>query len=228
MRAKSVMSDGVMSVAADATILEVAELLVNTQVRAMPVVDKNGVMVGIVSEADVIRWVRNAVESNVTPNAGRDVDLTPAAVQSAKVHLVIDVMTRDVVTADENAPLREVAELMHKHGIKRVPILRDQAVVGIVSQTDLLQALVSVGSEAYAHAPPEVDPADAELHVAVMDALRDHSPAMASRCDLVVSKGVVHLWGTATSAGERDACEQVAKTVPGVAEVDNHLHAPRR
>ncbi len=127
MQAKDVMSDGVMSIGADATVLEAIGLFVKTRVSAMPVLDDTGFMVGIVSEADLI-------------GAG-GFDAATAAEAGARP--VVDIMTKDVVTADETASLAEVAGLMLKHRVKRLPILRGGSVVGIVSRVDLLKGLVA-------------------------------------------------------------------------------------
>jgi CBS domain-containing protein len=107
MRAKDVMSDGVLSVDAEASVLEAAMLLVNCRVSAMPVVDAAGIMVGIVSEADLMADAKDYL-------AARD---------SRPTRKVADVMTRDVVTASEDTPIAEVAGLMKERNIKRIPIL---------------------------------------------------------------------------------------------------------
>lgn len=127
MQAKDVMSDGVMSIGADATVLEAIGLFVKTRVSAMPVLDANGFMVGIVSEADLIG------------SAGFEA----AGAAEARSRPVVDIMTKDVVTADETASLAEVAGLMLTHRVKRLPILRGRSVVGIVSRVDLLKGLIA-------------------------------------------------------------------------------------
>lgn len=206
MRARDVMSDGVKSIAADATVLEAAELLVRNRVSAMPVVDADGVMIGIVSEADLIGY------------ADRGTASATAAHDSANVPRVTDVMTSDIVTADENASLAEVAELMLKHAIKRVPIVRDGLVVGIVSRANLLQALVSRGDQAPAHT------ANDHLRHAVAAALAAKDWELAQRRDLVINSGVVHLWGVVPSDELHDAYSAAAAAVPGVVAVRSHMH----
>jgi CBS domain-containing protein len=108
-------------------------------------------------------------------------------------------MTRDVVTAREDTPLREIADLFLKHGIKRVPIPRDRSVVGIVSRIDLLQALISLSPDAYAQKPAEAQTTDDTLRATVMAALQRQNWSQARRSDVVISHGVVHLWGTVTT-----------------------------
>jgi len=222
MRAKDVMSDGVMSVDASATVFEAARLLVNTHVSAMPVVDDQGFMVGILSEADLIKHT-----GGIAPTDQSDEEGAANALADAKARRVTDVMTKDVVTAGEDATLREIADLFLKHRIKRVPILRDRSVVGIVSRIDLLQALISVGPQAYAHKAVSAHTADEELRAAVMAALQRQNWANARRSDVVASHGVVHLWGMVADDSMRSAYVEAARNVPGVRSVENHMHVGR-
>src|SRR5215470_14018640 len=106
MQAKDVMSDGVMSVNARASLLEAARLLVNAGVSAMPVIDDQGAMVGILSEADLIRGI--AVQRDPSK-----------VIADAKVRQVAEIMTKDVVTAAEETSLSDLAGLMLSRNIKR-------------------------------------------------------------------------------------------------------------
>jgi CBS domain-containing protein len=227
MQAREIMSDGVMSVAASATVYEAAKLLVNSRVSAMPVVDDNGVMVGILSEADIIKGPLMAAKQVGTETLGRPDDdaHVDAAISQAKAQRVSDVMTRGVIAAHETASLREIADLMLKHRIKRVPIMRDQAIVGIVSRVDLLKALISVGPRVYAPQPPATD--DQQLRGTVVAALRGHNWSVAQWFDAVVSGGVVHLWGVVPSDAVRQTYVDAARQVPGVEAVENHMHVGR-
>jgi CBS domain-containing protein len=222
MRAKDVMSDGVMSIDVSATVLEAARLLVNARVSAMPVVDDQGSMVGILSEADLIRHTGGMAPTELTDN-----ERAAQAMAEAKACAVADVMTKDVVTAGEESTLREIADLFLKHGIKRVPILRGRSVVGIVSRVDLLQALISLGPDAYAHKPADARTGDDALRATVMAALQRQNWSQARRSDVVVSRGVVHLWGTVANDSMRSACVEAVRRVPGVSSVENHMHVGR-
>jgi len=203
MLARDVMSDGVMSIAAEATVLEAVELLVGNHVSAMPVVNADGVMIGIVSEADLI----GHADLGTGATAGHDRALR-----------VVDVMTSSIVTADETASLAEVAGLMLKHRIKRVPIVRDGLVVGIVSRANLLQALVSRGDQA---APRT---ANEHLRRTVAAALEAKNWLLAQRRDLVINAGVVHLWGVVPTSELHEAYHAAAAAVPGVVAVQSHMH----
>jgi CBS-domain-containing membrane protein len=214
MEAKDVMSDGVISVNARANLLDAARLLVNGGVSAMPVIDDQGMMVGIVSEADLIR--RMAAE----PDAGK-------VVADAKARQVSEIMTRDVVTAGEETSLRELANLMLSRNIKRVPILRDGSIVGIGIRIDLLQAVVSVGEGMFVPKPAAARRADDDLRPAIMEALQRHNWAQVGRSDVVIAHGVVHLWGVVPSDAMRSAFVDAVRTVPGVTSVENHMHVGR-
>ena len=214
MQAKDVMSDGVISVNARASLLEAARLLVNAGVSAMPVIDDHGMMVGIVSEADLIRGMAAQPDAN-------------KVVADAKARQVSEIMTRDVVTAGEETSLKELANLMLSRNIKRVPILRDRSVVGIVSRIDLLQAVVSVGEGMYVPKPAAARTADDNLRPAFMAALQRENWAQVGRSDVVIAHGVVHLWGVVASDALRSAFVDVVRRVPGVTSVENHMHVGR-
>ena len=205
MHARDVMSDGVFSISADATVIEAAKLFVNCRVSALPVVDETGFLLGIVSKADLMRPRRESAANSLKP-----------------ARKVVDIMTRDVVVAAENTPLAELARLMSEHGVKRLPILCNGHVVGIVSRTDLLRALIALEC---GHA--ETDgrcERDQRLRQAIGAACRGRSWSRAQQLDVVVSRGVAHLWGTAPSELVRKAYQVAAENVPGVKAVKMHMH----
>jgi CBS domain-containing protein len=228
MRAKDVMSDGVMSVAADATVLEAAALLVNAQVSAMPVVDEEGIMIGIVSEADLLD--RGPTEGNPHYRAGllselADQITSAGAFVRANSRRVADVMTKPVVCVEEDTPLGDIGRLMVDTGIKRVPVRRGSAVVGIVSRIDLVRALISLQSGNQA-SPAACFPmhSDDQLRRDIESAMRGRSWSLAKRADVVVQDGVAHLWGVVPSDLVRQAYCVSAENVPGVKAVQSHMH----
>lgn len=206
MRAKDVMSNGVLSVGADASVLEAARLLVNCRVSAMPVVDDAGIMTGIVSEMDLM----GDAEDYIAPGEGR------------AARNVADVMTRDVVTASEDTPLSQIAGLMKGRNIKRIPILRNGAVVGIVSRVDILRGLISLSAGANGGHP--AFQRDDELRREIYAACQGRSWSQAKQVDVVVSGGVAHLWGVAPTDLVREAYRAAAENVPGVKTVEVHMH----
>jgi CBS domain-containing protein len=223
MRAKDVMSTEVLSIAAEATVLEAAQLLVNMHVSAMPVLDRDGFMVGIVSEADLIRNT-----GAVAPLEYVDEAYAEKAKATAYARSITKVMSTNVVTASEESTLQEVSDLMIGRGIKRIPVVRNGAVVGIVSRIDLLRALLSLGREAFLQERPGSGQVDQELRDAVIAALDEHNWSQAVRSDVVVSQGTVHLWGLVDNDELRRTFIRVTEGVAGVSDVQSHLHVARR
>jgi CBS domain-containing protein len=205
MRASDVMSDGVLSVSANASVLEAAKLLVNCGVSAMPVVDQAGTMTGIVSEADLM---------------GDAADYS-AAYDGRPTRTVADVMTRDVITASEDTPMAQVAGLMKACKVKRIPILKNGVVVGIVSRVDILRGLISLSHESEAHPTFR---RDEELRREVYAACQGRSWSLARQVDVVVNHGVAHLWGVAPTDLVRQAYRAAAENVPGIKTVEVHMH----
>ena len=222
MRAKDVMTSEVVCVGVKESVFDAAELLLGAGISAAPVVDDKGAVVGVVSEADLIR--RAEIETTAKKSWwGRLLDSEVSAAHDfivANTRRVSDVMTRDVVTASEDATLGELVGLMERHGIKRIPIVRGRALLGVVSRSDLLRALLSREPD-----HPTLPPGDKALRQAVVDAL-EHQP-WTSRwpTNVVASDGVVHLWGFVEDEAVRRAYRVAAENVPGVRRVKSHLRA---
>jgi CBS domain-containing protein len=219
MLAKDVMSEGIASLTDDATVEEAIELLVNTGVSAMPVLDKNEMIIGIVSEADLIRRARaDAWQRELADDA---------AVAADHARPVTEVMTKTVITVDENLPLADVAKLMTVQRVKRLPVTRGKSVVGVVSRVDLLKALLSRRPASMVF-PAKAEPAPLSttelLHSAVTAAVTGHSWSVARRGDVVVNGGVAHLWGVVPSTDILDAYRDAAAKVPGIKAVEVHMH----
>ena len=143
MQARDVMVCGVISVGPDIPVRIAANAMVSNCVSALPVIDTYAKLVGIVSEGDLIRRVEIGTERRRSGGGETLMSSDSLAKEFVKSHAkrVSDVMTRDVITAQPETPLREIANLMEKHSIKRVPIVQDERVVGIVSRVNLLQVL---------------------------------------------------------------------------------------
>ncbi len=222
MRASEIMTTNIVSVNVKDTVFDAAEMLLGARVSAAPVVDEEGHVLGILSEADLIHrveiatgprksWVARLLETNA--GAAREFVATHA-------RNVADVMTRNVVTASVDATLGELVALIEKHKVKRIPVVRDGVLVGIVSRANLLEALLS--------REPEGTPAgaaldDKMLREAVSKALEDQPWSSRWPTTVVVSDGVVHLWGFVEGDAVRQAYRVAAENVPGVRRVKIHL-----
>jgi CBS-domain-containing membrane protein len=141
----------------------------------------------------------------------------------ANARLVGDVMTRVVVTVNEDTPLSEIADLMEERHIKRVPVVRDTRLVGIVTRSNLLRALASTLPAAPASTGTAPPADDAAIRAALSTELARHAWSRRAENSVVVTEGVVHLWGMVSTAEESRALELAAQGVPGVRTVDNHM-----
>jgi CBS domain-containing protein len=220
MRAKDVMTSEVVCINVKESVFDAAELLLGARISAAPVVDDKGAVVGIVSEADLIR--RAEIDTTVRKSwLGRLLDSEDSAAHdfvSANTRRVSDVMTGDVVTATEDATLGELVGLMERHGVKRIPIVRDHALLGVVSRSDLLRALLSREPDC-----PTPRPTDKALRQAVVEALENRPWTSRWPTNVVANDGVVHLWGFVGGEEVRRAHRVAAENVPGVRRVKSHL-----
>ena len=144
MNAADVMSPSVTTVPADATIVETAEILLNHGVSGVPVVNDEGRLVGIVTEGDLFRRCEIGTEPDPlqrSPGPRSDPETAHGYIKS-HAQRVDAIMTHDVIRVYEDTPLAHVAALLAQKHIKRVPVMRDGKIVGIVSRADLLRAIV--------------------------------------------------------------------------------------
>ncbi len=219
MHATKVMTRRVVTIPADATVYAAADILLGARVSAAPVVDPDGKMIGIVSEADLM----NRPEVGTVPaKSWLQRLLAPESVLArdflrSHSHRVADVMTHDVVTAEEHTDLKDIAGLMQSRGVKRVPIVRDGKVVGIVSRANLLQGLLAREPR-----PAEGAAPDDNLRDRVNEEL-DRHPWASDISNVVVENGAVNVWGHASSLAARDAVRVAIENVPGVKKVVNNV-----
>jgi CBS domain-containing protein len=219
MLARDVMVKDVVTVSPEATVREAARLLVEHGISAMPVIEDDGRVVGIVSEGDLIRRTEIGTERQqswwlemLTPSEIRAEDFVRA--HAVKV---ADIMTRRVVSATEPTTLADIATLLERHGIKRVPILRDGKIVGIVSRANLVRALAS----APVHAPVTAD--DETIRNRVIEQIRALPGGMPWLLTVTVRNGMVDLWGPVNSDPVRQAIRVAAEATPGVKRVTDNL-----
>ncbi len=146
MKAAEVMESNVITIGPDASVRDLARLLLTNGISAVPVVGDHGQLVGIVSEGDLIRRVEAGTERRGAWWAELNAAPERLAAVSIKSHAqkVVDIMTRNVVTAGPDTPLSEIAALLEDHDIKRVPIVAQGKVEGIVSRADFLRVLAAL------------------------------------------------------------------------------------
>ncbi len=220
MKAADVMGSHVITVGPDATVAEAAKLMATHDVSALPVVDADGKLVGIVSEADLMQ--REELGTEIRHPWWVEA-MTPAATlaeEFAKSHgkHVEEVMSEDVITATEDTPVAEIAAALERHRIKRLPIVRDGKPVGIVSRANLIQALASLP-------PPVTNGGDQSrgIRLELLSRLKEQSWTDFGSRNVIVNDGEVHLWGLVGSEAEHKALIAIAESVPGVKTVVDEM-----
>src|SRR5262249_55682881 len=203
MRAADVMTTAVVTVAPNATVAVIAKLMLEKKISGVPVVDGAGKLVGIVSEGDLLRRVESETERKRPRWLEIFASNTQLAAEYVKSHgrTAKDVMTRDVVSVAEATPLAEIADLLETKRIKRVPVVRDGKLVGIVSRSNLLRAVASGAGASAGGAKPS----DTTIREKLLAELRKQKWADPTESNVVVTNGGVHLWGTVLSEEGRRA-----------------------
>ena len=219
MRAHHIMTKDVITVTPHTSIEEAAKIMLQTHVSGLPVMDDTGKLVGIVSECDFLR--RSEIGTGRKRPAWLQFLVGPGLAAADFVHergrKVEDVMTEDPITVDEQAPLEELVRLMEKKGIKRVPVLRGNTLTGIVTRSNLLQAVASM-----AHEIP--DPTADDDHIrSRLTRLVNATDWRPIGFEVTVRHGVVHLHGIITTDKARQATIVAAQNTAGVKEVHDHL-----
>jgi CBS domain-containing protein len=220
MKAKDVMSRNVISVAPDASILEALRLMLLNKISGLPVITKSGQLVGIVTEGDFLRRTETGTERK-RPH-WLEFIVSPGRLAREYVHShgrsVEEVMTFRVETVSENTELEDVVTLMEKRRIKRIPVMRGDELVGIISRANLLRALASIAREI-----PEGSKTDESIRDRVLSELDRQSWAPKQMIDVTVRNAAVELWGTVLSPEQRDAVRVAAENVPGVKAIKSHV-----
>ena len=223
MKAADVMVSAVISVRPNARVEEVAHTLLANRISAVPVIDEEGELLGIVSEGDLMRRAEAGTERRrswwLKQFTGKQV-LAAEYVKSHS-HKVTDVMTRSVITATPEASLGEIATLLEKNRIKRVPIVQNGKVVGIVSRANLLQALASMPAKDATSTRAD----DSEIRDKVLSRLNGElwRPLL---INVIVHDGNVDLWGFVTSNDEKKAARIAVEGIVGVKSINDHLTIP--
>jgi len=221
IRARDVMTSPVITVKATTTVKEVARLFLERRISATPVLDDQGKLVGIVSEGDLVHRSEISTERRrpwwLVLMAGDE----GLAAEYIRAHAtrVDDLMSRNVITAAPDTPLHEIAEMLEKYGIKRLPIVRDGQLVGIVSRANLVQAIATSGSKL------DVPLSDATIREKLLTHLNKQSWAHTAVLNATVNGGVVDLWGFVESDTERKAIRVAAEATAGVRAVNDHMTA---
>jgi CBS domain-containing protein len=219
MDAAEVMSREVLTVTPETSIIEAARLMLQHRISGLPVVEA-GAVVGIVTEGDLLR----RTEIGTAPRRSRWLELLVGPARLARDYVqanarkVGEVMTRQVVSVTPHTPLAEVVQLMEKHRIKRLPVIDEGRLVGIVSRADLVRALVDMAAR-----PASGSYSDEEIRERILAAIAAEPWAPRFEVAVWVKDGVVDLGGTYTSEHERTALKVLVENTPGVKAVRDRL-----
>jgi len=220
MNVSDVMTCDVISAKPDASIFDAVRLMLTEHISGLPVIDSNGVLVGIVTEGDFLRRSETATQRH-RPR-WLEFFVGPGKLASEYVHAsgrqVREVMTTDVVTTSEDTSLEEVVRLMERHRIKRLPVVRGNTVIGIVTRANLMRALTKVAQDVQ---PVSVD--DVAIRDRLLSELKKQPWVPIGTLEVYVRNGVVRLSGVLNDEREREALRVAAENTPGVKKVEDEM-----
>jgi CBS domain-containing protein len=220
MRAIDVMVRDVVTVRPDTDVADAVKLLAEHDVSALPVVDGEGNLLGILSEADLIHRAEIGTEKHRPWWLEAVTGASTLAEEFAKPHgkKVGEIMTSGAISVSEDTPLSEIAALFEQKRIKRVPVIKDGKLIGIVSRSNLIQALATVVGRMDQH-----DETDRQIRLDLLSRLQEQKWTDFGSRNITVSARVVHLWGLVGSEAERKALLALAEDVPGVSQVSDEM-----
>ena len=220
MKAKDVMTSPVVSIEPDASIWQAVRIMLQRHISGLPVIDQKGGLVGIVTEGDFLRRAETGTQRRGPRWLEYLIGPGRLADEYTRAHgrKVSEIMTADPLTITEDTPLDEIVRLMEKRQIKRLPVVRDQEVVGMVSRANLVHALASAARDI-----KPTSASDQAIRDRILAELASQSWAPVALVDLIVRDGVVELWGMITDERERKAIVVAAENAPGVKAVNDHL-----
>ncbi|HML27501.1 MAG TPA: CBS domain-containing protein [Hyphomicrobium sp.] len=219
MKASDVMTNKVISIRPDAPLSEMIKLMLSHRISGLPVVAEDGKLVGMVTEGDCLRRAETGTE--VKRSFWRDLITGSETLASEYIRShgrkVSEVMTRDAISVSPDTDLDEVIHLMEKNRIKRVPVVKGNKVVGILSRANLVQALSGLVRNT------DVAQTDADIRKGVVKALNALPWAANEFLNVTVKDGIVDLWGCYTAYRQDEAAIVATENVPGVKQVRSHL-----
>jgi CBS domain-containing protein len=220
MQAKDIMTRDVATVSPSANVREIAKLMASKRLSGLPVVTSDGRPVGMLTASDLLHRVETGTEKRSSWFTSFFSNPDDMARQYAKAHglKAHEVMSRHVISVRDDADLSEVADVLDRNRLKRVPVVRDGSLVGIVSRSDLVRVL-SEASVGQAIAPSD----DAAVQNAIWQAIRKQTWLNSGYVNITVKDGVVEAWGMVGSQDQRNALMVLIEEAAGEARVEDHL-----
>ncbi len=220
MKVQEIMTTQVITVRSDSSLQDAIATMLERGVSGMPVVDALGRPVGMLSESDLLR--RTELDTERKRPRWLAFLMGPGRLAAEYTHthgrIVAHVMTDKLYSVAPETPVREVVQLMERRRIKRLPVLENGQLVGIVSRANLLRALALATT-----ALPAGSKSDEEIRERLASELASTEWAPRYMIDHIVQNGAVHLYGTILDEREREALCVAARNTPGVTEVHDHL-----
>jgi CBS domain-containing protein len=214
-----VMTTDVVTVSPETPIRDIAELLYTRRISGVPVVDVNRRLLGIVGEGDLIMHASTIGEQRPAWWLKLFSGDTRLAGDYARAHgrAARDVMRTRIITISETTSIAAAAKLFHKHQLKRLPVLRDGRLVGIITRSDLLKVLASP------RATPRISLDDRTIRQRLIEHLSTQPWTDLGSKNIIVENGTVHLFGFVQNDEERQAMRVAAEAIPGVKSVEDHM-----
>jgi CBS domain-containing protein len=218
MRVGDVMTQDVLSVLPESTVNEAAKIMLRERISGLPVITPDHKLVGIVTEGDLLRRAETGTEKRRPHWLEFVASSNTLAVEYVHSHgrKVREVMTSDVATVTEDTVLEEAVQMMERRRVKRLPVIRDGRVVGIIARANLLHALVASSPDLKTKAD------DKGIREQIWTELCKQR-WNARGGNIVVRDGIVDVWGCIDHESHRQAIQVAAQNVPGVKEVRDHL-----
>ena len=219
MQARDIMTTNVVTVGTEVPLLAVARMLAEHRISGVPVVDIHNKVVGIITEGDLLR--RSELGTERDRSLWRELFVSDQryATEYVQAHGATAgaVMTRHVVHVAPDTPIAAAVDLFEKHRINRAPVIDNGRLVGIISRSNLVQALACIADQA---AAPTTD--DRRIRDQVVAEFRRLPRALDPAGNVVVLGGIVHLWRLASAAAEQVALRAATEAIPGVRGVEDH------
>lgn len=218
MHVREIMSRNVITIDADASVIDAIKTMLSHHISGLPVVDRDGALIGILSDGDFVRRVEVGTEKRRGRWLAMLTGTSQVALDFARQHgrKVSQIMSPNPITIEEDTPLEQVVQLMESHGVTRFPVMRDKKLVGMVTRTDFMTAIASLRLDLSSSGN------DDQIGASVIAALA-HAPWRPAALNVSVRDGVVSLRGNIRSDNARKAATVAVENVAGVKRVDDQL-----
>lgn len=219
MKVRDLATPRVTTVGPDTSVWHAAKIMLGHRISGLPVVDDDMKLVGIVTEGDLIH--RSELGLSRIHDSGSSGARVTNARDYVKRHSwrTGDVMTQNVVTIEENDSVGKAAQLLEEHNVKRLPVVREGKLVGVISRSDLLRVVAT-------SAPEQIASGDVAIRTSIATRLHEIFSNREKPIKITVVNGNVRLWGEVASSDERDAARVIAENTRGVKCIENHLKLP--